>query len=243
MIRLHKYTPEVYYERSRDFQFIGRLYDVVLNSVKTNADMIRYGLPYNPQSPQELLKLMTLTLGFKPKHNYSQEQLLAICSVFSEILKNKGNIRAVQLIGEVILKTEGILGKVACLMQYDPNLERDLPVLKIIVPEKLAEIALFYDLLEYVIPAGVTVEIVRGELLDPIISEIEIASSDTVTVLRELDGNLIPKNYRLKNPRSTATMNPIQTTVNTKGEEIKELSKNHISNSFIWRRGNNNIKR
>lgn len=236
MIRLQKYTPEVYYERSRDFQFIGRLYDVVLNSVKTNADMIRYGLPFNPQSPQELLSLMTLTLGFKPKHYYSREQLLAICSVFSEILRNKGNIKAIQLIGEVILKTEGIVGNVACMLQYDPALQRDLPVLRIIVPEKLAEIALFYDLLEYVVPLGVTIEIVRGDLLDPIVTDIGIGTFDEVTVLRDIDGNLVTKNYRLKTPLNS--INPIQTTINAQGKETKVLSKNHIANSFVWRRGN-----
>lgn len=237
MIRLQKYTPEVYYERSRDFQFIGRLYDVVLNSVKTNADIIRSGLPFNPQSPQELLTLMTLTLGFKPKHYYSREQLLAICSVFSEILKNKGNVKAIQLIGEVILKTEGIVGDVVCMMQYDSALQRDLPVLRIIVPEKLAEIALFYDLLEYVVPVGVTVEIVRGEMLDPIITEVGIATADTVNILRDIDGNLVTKNYRLKTPLNS--INPIQSTTNAQGKETKALSKNHIANAFVWRRGNN----
>jgi hypothetical protein len=237
MLRLQKYTPEIYYERSRDFQLLGRLYDVALNSAKTNADMIKYGLPFHDKSPQELLNLLAMTLGFKPKHQYSQEQLLAICSVFPEILRNKGNFKAVLLIGEVILKAEGIVGNVKCLMQYDPALNRDLPVLRIIVPEKLAETALFYDLLEYVVPSGVTVEIVRGELLDPIVTDIEIAvNTDSVSVIRGADGNLITKNYRLKTP---STMNPIVTTTNARGEEVKELSKSHIANAFVRRRGNN----
>ena len=43
MIKLQELTPSVYYEQSRDFQFIGRLYDIVLNYIKTNADnLIRY---------------------------------------------------------------------------------------------------------------------------------------------------------------------------------------------------------
>ena len=71
MIRTQKYTPEVYYEQSRDFQFIGRLYDVVLNSVKTNVDIIQNSLPFNTRSSRDLLKLMSYTLGFKPKHKYS----------------------------------------------------------------------------------------------------------------------------------------------------------------------------
>lgn len=30
MIKVQNLTPDIYYNRSRDFQFIGRLYDVVL---------------------------------------------------------------------------------------------------------------------------------------------------------------------------------------------------------------------
>ena len=44
MIKLQDMTPDVYYNQSRDFQFIGRLYDIVLNSVKTNADLIIAGI-------------------------------------------------------------------------------------------------------------------------------------------------------------------------------------------------------
>ena len=44
MIKLRNLTPDVYYNESRDFQFIGRLFDVVLNSVKTEADLL-YNVP------------------------------------------------------------------------------------------------------------------------------------------------------------------------------------------------------
>ena len=42
MIKLQNYTPEIYYKESRDFQFIGRLYDLVLNSIKTEVDLLYY---------------------------------------------------------------------------------------------------------------------------------------------------------------------------------------------------------
>jgi hypothetical protein len=240
MIRLDKYTPNIYYERSRDFQFLGRLYDVVLNSVKTNADLIYYGLPFNDQSSQDLLELMSRTLGFKPKHQYSHTQLLAICSVFAEILKNKGTIKAVQLIGEVILRTEGILGTIACFMLFDDITEKELPTLRIIVPEKLAEIALFYDLLDYVIPAGCLVEIVRGEYIPPIEAKTQVLASDEFVVLRAIDGNSVMHNYRYKVPLSN--MNPIQTNLDNFNQPKTELARQHMSNQFIWRRGNRRIE-
>jgi hypothetical protein len=119
-------------------------------------------------------------------------------------------------------------------MLYDPIKQKDLPTLRIIIPAKLAEIALFYDLLEYVVPAGCTVEIIRGELLDTIEAATEIDADDTVIVLREVDGNNVTHNYRLKTPINS--INPIQ---NTPGNMAKALSRQNISSSFVWRRGNN----
>ena len=59
MIKLQDYTPEVYYRESRDFQFIGRLYDLVLNYVKTNADLI-YSLPLSDNSDNQFIQPLTI---------------------------------------------------------------------------------------------------------------------------------------------------------------------------------------
>ena len=87
MIKLQDYTPDVYYNESRDFQFIGRLYDIVLNYVKTNADLL-YDLPLSDNSDSQFIELLAFTLGFQPKHKYTAKHLRAICSVFSDILRN-----------------------------------------------------------------------------------------------------------------------------------------------------------
>ena len=90
MIRLQDLTPDVYYRKSRDFQFIGRLYDVVLNSVKTNADLINILPVSSLQQDQKLTELLLLTLGFQSKHKYNlvQEKLfvppLLICLEIKE---------------------------------------------------------------------------------------------------------------------------------------------------------------
>ena len=262
MIRLQDNTPKTYYERSRDFQFIGRLYDVVLNSVKTNADIIANGIPYSDFSPEKFLELLSRTLGFKPKHNYTHNQLLAICNIFSTILKNKGNIKAVELVGEAILKTEGILGTIACLMKYDAYKQKDLPVLRIIIPEKLAEIALFYDLLEYIIPAGCACEVVRGEMSDPILAETAIVSEDNVVIVKtaegknstyRLDGNTLSQLAFYKQ-HPVPVLNPIITDESRVGKtegsgdsaynyekenNTKTIQQNHMAASVVWRRGTN----
>lgn len=244
MIKLQNNTPKVYYERSRDFQLIGRLYDVVLNSVKTNADIISYGIPYSDFSPESFLELLARTLGFKPKHNYSRNQLLAICNIFSAVVRNKGNIKAVQLIGEAILKVEGVVGNILCLMKYDAENQKDLPVLRIIVPDKLAEIALFYDLLEYVVPAGCACDIVRGEIADPILVNTGLGTEDIVKFVKRKDsesykllGNKIAQIKPFDSDTNITTTFPIITKVGDQ-ETTKELQDNHINAGVVWRRGN-----
>ena len=73
MIRLQDLTPAVYYDQSRDFQFIGRLYDLVLNYSKTNAANL-YNLPIGENMDEQLLNLLALTLGFKPTKNYKDRK-------------------------------------------------------------------------------------------------------------------------------------------------------------------------
>ena len=104
MIKLQDLTPEVYYKESRDFQFLGRLYDLVLNSVKTESELI-YNLPLSPNVNEKMLELLTLTLGFKPKHQYNSKQLYAICSVLSEIIRNKGSIFTTKIFTFWVIQT------------------------------------------------------------------------------------------------------------------------------------------
>ena len=76
MIKFANQVPSVYPSASRDFQYLGWLIDIVLNSVKHNVDDL-YDLPNN-QADIKLTELLALTLGFKVKRNYDQKQLSAL---------------------------------------------------------------------------------------------------------------------------------------------------------------------
>jgi len=154
MIKLENLTPEVYYKQSRDFQFIGRLYDLVLNSVKTNSDLL-YSLPISDNSNDEFLDLMAMTLGFKAKHNYNTNQLRAICASLPKIMKNKGNVQAVILACQALLNSEGITHPL------DYEVSRDNLNLDLFIPQDLTDINLLTDLLDYILPAGMLCNITR----------------------------------------------------------------------------------
>ena len=158
MIKLQEYTPEIYYKQSRDFQYIGRLYDLVLNSVKTNTDMI-YSVPESDAAGSKMIDLLALTLGFKPKHNYSIKQLSAICSIFSIILRNKGNISAIEITCNTLLHSEGIWKD--CRIEHDQTNPDKQYLLELFIPQELTDLNLLRDLLDYILPAGMTCNIIR----------------------------------------------------------------------------------
>lgn len=171
-IKLQHMTPRPYYEQSRDFQLIGRLFDIVLNSVKTNADMI-YNLPLIADTDEKLADLIALTLGFKLKHNYPAKPLMALCSAFPTALKKKGSLAGVEEIVKTLVRAEGLKDKWIC----ETNDACD--TVSVVVPLRFSNVTLLKDALEYVIPAGMSCEVSKMNFA---LSEevTEIATSDTV---------------------------------------------------------------
>lgn len=153
MIKLQNLTPEVYYKQSRDFQFIGRLYDLVLNYVKTNAANL-YNLPVGKNMDEQLLNLLALTLGFKPTKKYNSKQLLAICSALPTILKHKGSIEALVLATNALLSAEGVKQP----LDYTLNPKQGITLY---VAQELEDLTLFNDLLDYLLPAGLSCTIIK----------------------------------------------------------------------------------
>ena len=157
MIRLQDMTPDVYYNQSRDFQFIGRLFDIVLNAVKTNTDLINE-CPISDNLDTSLIDLVALTLGFKSKHNYNVRQLKALCTTFLKILKKKGSIESIELALTTLFQAENVDQK----FSYD--LSEDHTLLTVFIPATLSDINLFKDLLNYILPAGMSTRLVRTYL-------------------------------------------------------------------------------
>lgn len=191
MIRLQELTPEIYYRQSRDFQFIGRLYDIVLNYSKTNADSL-YNLPIGDDMNESLLNLLSYTLGFKSNKNYNSKQLLAICSVLPEIIKHKGSLQAIITAVNALLGAEGTKQS----LDYEIVPKKSITLY---LDQNLSDLSLLRDLLIYILPAGMSCSFVK-EISErfAIETEIEIdskvvaASVDFNTEAEQMDGGLLP---------------------------------------------------
>ena len=176
MIKLQELTPSVYYEQSRDFQFIGRLYDIVLNYVKTNADNL-YTLPIGKNMDEKLLNLLAFTLGFQSKHQYNSKQLLAICSVLPLILKHKGSLDAILIAVNSILYAEGI--NQALDYEFKDN------NLVLYLSPNLSDLTLLKDIMIYILPAGIGCDMIK-EIQSVNKIETVLTTKDEVTVYKDV---------------------------------------------------------
>lgn len=178
MIKLQDLTPAVYYDQSRDFQFLGRLYDLALNYVKTNAANL-YNLPIGKNMDEQLLNLLALTLGFKPTKNYNSKQLRAICSVLPTILKHKGSIQALVLATNALLAAEGVKQPLDYTMYPKQGIT-------LYVAQELDDLSLFTDLLDYLLPAGLSCTVVKeSQSVNEVKTTLSVTDSITIYAKHE----------------------------------------------------------
>lgn len=182
MIKLQDLTPAVYYNQSRDFQFIGRLYDLVLNYSKTNAANL-YNLPIGKNMDEQLLNLLALTLGFKPTKNYNSKQLRAICSVLPTILKHKGSIQALVLAINALLAAEGVRQPLDYTMHPKQGIT-------LYVAQELNDLSLFTDLLDYLLPAGLSCNVVKeSQYIEKATTTLSVTDTVTISGVDALSAN------------------------------------------------------
>ncbi len=176
MIKLQELTPEIYYKQSRDFQFIGRLYDIVLNYVKTNASNLSQ-LPIGDHMNERLLNLLALTLGLKTNKNYNTKQLLAICSVLPEILRKKGSVNALIVAVNALLSAEAIDQALDYVVESKTKIT-------LYLSQQLSDLSLLRDLLDYILPAGMCCQMVRESQLLTIIED-KFTVADSIQVYKK----------------------------------------------------------
>lgn len=203
MIKVQNLTPEIYSKQSRDFQFIGRLYDIIFNYVKTNSANL-YTLPIGKNMNEQLLNLLALTLGFKARKNYNSKQLLAICSVLPQILKHKGSLNSVLIATNALLTSN----QIAQALDYTIIPKKGIILY---VSQELSDLTLLTDLLDYILPAGMSCSLVK-ENQEVIKIKTTIGISDLVTVYDEKSSIELSTIANNQNPLSNLSFGTIQDT-------------------------------
>ena len=179
MIKIKDQLPNVYYDASRDFQILGHLYEVLLNYAKTNVDML-YLLPNGIEADTRATELLATTLGFKLRRNYDKEQLAALVSIFPRLLKIKGTLGAVNLAGNALVKASGVPGA------FTSELDPETHVLTVKIPIELSDITLFMDLLPYILPFGIRVNVIRSTA---VVKKITTPVNTSIVLRKALPGS------------------------------------------------------
>lgn len=156
-MRIEHMIPEVYYKESRDFAYVGRLLEILLNYIKTGADCVAANND-NQYANSNLLKLLIDTLGFNTKHAYINKDLAIVASAFSEILRNKGSLYAVDLAVRLMLNSQGFEEQE---IYQNAIYDSAYHLLIISLPHSFKDVILLEDLLDYILPVGVIYEIRR----------------------------------------------------------------------------------
>lgn len=156
MIKTDRLIPDVYYGESRDFQVLGRSFDLIANIVKTNIDSQAHN-SVDQSADANMLSLIALTVGFMPKHIYDNGDLAAVCSSFRELLRIKGTKQSIETAIKILLNRQNISVNYD-LVTLDVDAETNVKThnVTIMLPDGVSDVILFEDLLEYILPAGWT---------------------------------------------------------------------------------------
>lgn len=150
-MKVDKLVPEIYYKESRDFSYVGRLFEVLFNYLKTNVDLVGESLifPINEEASSSIIELLSTSLGFESKHKYQNKDLIYLCSVFAYLLRNKGNKHSIEDAITTLLRSQSINDS------FDISADEDEDYKYVIyVPKQLNDIVLLEDIYEYILPTG-----------------------------------------------------------------------------------------
>ena len=173
MIKTETSVPETYYRDSRDFQFLGRVFDAALNSYITNSEMVGTN-PFSYNFNTKLIDLLTLTLGFKSRHHYNINQLTAMCAALTEALRWKGTKKSIQLAADALLKAEGVAEPAVV------DVNEETSTVTIFLPIGLADTNLLNDMLDYILPAGMSCDIVKQMVVNTKEAQTTVTQMDTI---------------------------------------------------------------
>lgn len=93
--RLEDKVPEIYVEKSRDFQLLCRILDIFLGSCQEKVQKIHGNWSVDTVD-ESLLPLLVRRLGFTDRGYIPPNILRNICRSYPKIIRNKGTLQAVR---------------------------------------------------------------------------------------------------------------------------------------------------
>lgn len=172
-------VPEVYVNKSRDFQLLCRLLDSVVGYTHVNVDKILNSI--NPLLCEErVLPLLATRVGFFYDEYIPANVLRSILSVYPYIKKNKGTIRAIRAAVTAVLRSVSDTTYVDIVLGDD----EDSHLITIYSDGTVENVSYLKIVLRNVVPSGYNVKFVLNinEYPD---RHSDIEFKDVITIRRE----------------------------------------------------------
>lgn len=154
-LQLEHNVPDIYVEKSRDFQLICRIINIIANAMAEKADNLINNLDID-NIDEELLYPLVRKLGFTTHKYFPSNILKNIAENFPYLIRNKGTLNAVR---DAVYTVISANQTVKIL-----NIYYDSSDSKITITSDVSNKYLDYieELLEFVVPIGVTWDYVQN---------------------------------------------------------------------------------
>lgn len=157
MINTIKMTPKALSDDSRDYQLLARLYTFAFNYSKMSIDASKV---WEPNIDERLALLRAYTLNFIPKHEWQPDILKSVTTSFKHLMKYKGSKYALEECIKLFARVSGINTDA-----WKVEITDDMKVL-IYMTQQQATQANINDLLDYILPAGITYRVIEYNAIE-----------------------------------------------------------------------------
>ena len=149
-LQLEQNTPEIYNEKSRDFQLLCRILNIYLNALIEQSNKIIYNTDTDTLD-ERLLYLRARKLGFTTHKYFPPSILRNICENFPSLIRRKGTRQAILDAVYTILSANNLV----TLLSIGEDNQTDPYLINVISNVGDEEIEYISELLSFIIPAGV----------------------------------------------------------------------------------------
>lgn len=185
MFRVQDNVPEVYVNYSRDFQLFCRLYDIIFTGIRYSIDSMEY-LTDSKNYNVEVSELLQKKLGIFNSINVSDKELKYLIDAFPYIIRNKGNVYAIESILRVFQRITADPSTTFTVDYTKFNVEHSI---QIDVSNNIRHIDLIREVLQFIVPTGYTVTI----------NEVKISPMTTTIALENItEIEMQPEEYSSK---------------------------------------------
>ena len=185
MFRVQDNVPEVYVNYSRDFQLFCRLYDIIFTGIRYSIDSMEY-LTDSKNYNVEVSELLQKKLGIFNSINVSDKELKYLIDAFPYIIRNKGNVYAIESILRVFQRITADPSTTFTVDYTKFNVEHSI---QIDVSNNIRHLDLIREVLQFIVPTGYTVTI----------NEVKISPMTTTIALENItEIEMQPEEYSSK---------------------------------------------